>query len=365
MELDAATVERLYAGALAEEPWRDTVEMLCSRLDAIICALAFRTVRTDMPSVGVHAFRQNGRAVWNAFFEGYRDVVTFPYDRMEPGVVHALSDVIDDATPGIARMHAEMHVPMGVGETYAMALWDRGMPVAYLIWVKAAGHPIRTEEQGWAALTACPLGSAIGGYHRMRVAELSGRLAADALGRLDVGVVAIDEQGLILFSNDVAQRLVAQCADIGMHGGHLVMARADLAARLEASRKGPQAAQVRGAQDSAIGLMMVPVDRGRDELGPESRPERALYLHEVARSAPIPEQLIAELFGLSLAEARLTALLCVGLTLREAATRIDITENSARTYSKLVFSKLGVSRQAELVRRILTSVAMFGNIRRT
>jgi DNA-binding CsgD family transcriptional regulator len=197
----------------------------------------------------------------------------------------------------------------------------------------------------------------------MRIAELSSRLAAEALGQLEVGVIAIDNDSRILFSNDVARRLVDECPDIGWREGRLVMARADLAAKLEVSRTAVQAAQVRGLDEAMIGLLMVSVEDGRDELGPGSRPERAIYLHEVARSKPIPEQLIAELFGLSRPEARLSALLCQGLTLQEAAAHMGVTENSARTYSKLAFSNLGVSRQTELVRRIVTSVAMFGNIR--
>jgi DNA-binding CsgD family transcriptional regulator len=150
---------------------------------------------------------------------------------------------------------------------------------------------------------------------------------------------------------------------MGIHGRRLIMARPELAAKLEASRAAPQAAQLRSSHDTMVGLMMAPVKGGRDELGPGSRPERAIYMHEVGRPAPIPETLIAELFGLSLPEARLATLLCTGLTLREAAAEMHIAENSARTYSKIAFSKLGVSRQAELVRLILTSVAIFGNIR--
>lgn len=360
--LDATTVERIYAGALADAPWQDAVDMLCDALGGVIVALAFRTVREGMPSVGVQAFRGNGRRMWDGFFEQYSKVETFPYDRMEPGVIYPLDQFAGQDAPELERLRTDLQQPLGGGETYGLALWDGGHPVAYLIWVTPAGHPLTPEQARWVKAVAGPLSRAVGGYHRMRVAELSGRLTGDALGRLEVGVVAIDAQGRILFHNAIARDLIAQCSDMGMHGGRLVMTRPDLASRLEASRTVPQAAQVAGRGGVRIGLMMVPVADGRDELGPGSRPERAIYLHDIARSAPVPERLIAELFGLSRAESRLAALLCMGQTLREAAQEMHITENSARTYSKLAFSKLGVSRQAELVRRVLSSVAIFGNI---
>ena len=57
----------------------------------------------------------------------------------------------------------------------------------------------------------------------------------------------------------------------------------------------------------------------------------------------------------------LAILLSEGATLREAAKELGITENSARTYSKRIFMKAGVGRQADLIRLILRSVAMFGD----
>jgi DNA-binding CsgD family transcriptional regulator len=43
--------------------------------------------------------------------------------------------------------------------------------------------------------------------------------------------------------------------------------------------------------------------------------------------------------------------------LREAAADMGVTESSIRTYSKRIFAKTGISRQTELVRLILKSVA--------
>jgi DNA-binding CsgD family transcriptional regulator len=48
------------------------------------------------------------------------------------------------------------------------------------------------------------------------------------------------------------------------------------------------------------------------------------------------------------AEARLAALVGSGLSPRESAEKLGITEETARTVLKRVFSKTGVSRQSEL-----------------
>ena len=72
----------------------------------------------------------------------------------------------------------------------------------------------------------------------------------------------------------------------------------------------------------------------------------------LAELAPIPASLV---FFES--PRRLAAALAQGMTMDEAAAECGVTKSSARTYLKNIFSKLGVSRQAELVRTILVSLA--------
>lgn len=64
------------------------------------------------------------------------------------------------------------------------------------------------------------------------------------------------------------------------------------------------------------------------------------------------------LFDFTENEARLAALLAVGLSLTDAAEALSLKESSARTYLKTVFAKMGVSRQPELVKVVLTSTAV-------
>jgi DNA-binding CsgD family transcriptional regulator len=64
---------------------------------------------------------------------------------------------------------------------------------------------------------------------------------------------------------------------------------------------------------------------------------------------------VAKLFDLTEAEAKLALVLSEGHRIEDAAERLGITLNSARTYLKRIFSKTDVTRQAELVRLILAA----------
>lgn len=56
-----------------------------------------------------------------------------------------------------------------------------------------------------------------------------------------------------------------------------------------------------------------------------------------------------ELFGLTMAEARLAIILTQGVSLVEAARRLGITHNTAKTQLRAIFAKTGARRQSQLV----------------
>lgn len=70
-----------------------------------------------------------------------------------------------------------------------------------------------------------------------------------------------------------------------------------------------------------------------------------------ARDLPL-EQLAAR-FGLNRSEARLSAHLCDGFSLREAALAFGWTQETTRSCSKQIYAKMGVSGQTGVLRRML------------
>lgn len=70
----------------------------------------------------------------------------------------------------------------------------------------------------------------------------------------------------------------------------------------------------------------------------------------------LPSNLLGQLFGLSPAESRLAAALCVGSTLNEYAARAGVAVGTARYQLKQIMSKTQVSKQSQLVQRLCTSV---------
>ena len=65
------------------------------------------------------------------------------------------------------------------------------------------------------------------------------------------------------------------------------------------------------------------------------------------------EEIIAQAFGLTQAEARLAARLATGQSLERIATELGISEGTVRNQLKAVFQKTETHRQGELIALLL------------
>jgi DNA-binding CsgD family transcriptional regulator len=73
---------------------------------------------------------------------------------------------------------------------------------------------------------------------------------------------------------------------------------------------------------------------------------------------PLPAERLQTLYGLTPAESRLAARLAAGEELKSAAEAIGIGYPTARTQLTAIFRKTDTKRQGELVKLLLTTVAL-------
>lgn len=106
-------------------------------------------------------------------------------------------------------------------------------------------------------------------------------------------------------------------------------------------------------------VLLAPVPaRPREQVFGFARHVTAVMVISDPDQAPEPAAAtLARLFGLTPALGRLAAALAAGRTLAEYAEEAAITEGTARWHLKELFARTGTSRQAELVRMLLSGVA--------
>lgn len=83
----------------------------------------------------------------------------------------------------------------------------------------------------------------------------------------------------------------------------------------------------------------------------------AFFLCDPHRAVEPSEDILRELYQFTAAEAKLVCELVNGHTVEEAAERLGIKLNTARSHLKKIFAKTHTQRQGEMVRLLTTSVA--------
>jgi DNA-binding CsgD family transcriptional regulator len=85
-----------------------------------------------------------------------------------------------------------------------------------------------------------------------------------------------------------------------------------------------------------------------------------VFISDPEHQESTSQQVLGELFGLTPAEANLAIKLTRGMSLAQLSGEQNISQHTARAQLKAVFAKTGATRQAELVRLVLKSVAILG-----
>jgi DNA-binding CsgD family transcriptional regulator/PAS domain-containing protein len=196
---------------------------------------------------------------------------------------------------------------------------------------------------------------------RLFDAELSKQGLGEALSRIGIGVFVLDSLGRVVFSNPAAGALL--CDGFALVNQRLLVAQSSQRLALETAI----AQAVRGesadllADPKPILVQRQHVDRRLVlyvlPIAGASSPVARFLTHACAIVLAIDPQvgrapdpaIVRDVLGLTLGEARVAALVGAGLSPRESAKKLNITEETARTVLKRVFSKVGVSRQSELV----------------
>ena len=179
---------------------------------------------------------------------------------------------------------------------------------------------------------------------------------------------ALDSLARVVFSNPAGERLLGDGLNV-----------VDRRLAVRSSARGDFEQAIRGALRAApadlnldpkpllidrpagarpLTVYVLPVSP-RDSLADEFLTHvRALVLAiDPASDSPPDPAIVRDVLGLTLSEARVAALVGSGVSPRAAAEKLGITEETARTALKRVFSKVGVSRQSELA-ALLTKLVL-------
>jgi DNA-binding CsgD family transcriptional regulator/PAS domain-containing protein len=195
------------------------------------------------------------------------------------------------------------------------------------------------------------------------------RCTAELLDRNPVAVLLLDEQKRVVYANRAAETLHTGGDGIRLSANGIALLRRQdherlqrliaqvLAASASSTDAGGAMRVSRPSGKRPYAILVTPISRRYFALS-TVRPAVCIVVTDPDAQRSVPSYRLQAAFGLTDAEARLAALLAAGQELRSAAAQLGITYGTARTRLAEIFQKTETRRQGELIRLLLTTLAM-------
>ena len=229
---------------------------------------------------------------------------------------------------------------------------------------KEADHP-KPASNAHAGELLPHLRRALSLIDSLNRADDSRRAMAAVLDRLPLGIFLVDSGARLEFANHCAAEILDQGAPLALVDQCLRTGRADetrtlhrlIAEALRASEESSAARALvirEAAGKGALSVLILSVQSLQYE---SQRPLAAVFAAAPEFWQSLNPETLHDLYGLTEAESRLVDRLCAGLSLQEAAEELEVSTNTVRTHLRSVFAKTNTSRQADLLREVITGVA--------
>ncbi len=202
-------------------------------------------------------------------------------------------------------------------------------------------------------------------FTRLRLQE---QAYLSALDRLVIGLVLLDDAAKIVYANPMAKRVLEQHPAIQETGGTTRATNHEQALQLQqlilqaatytedASEPSGGAIGLRHANSPwPLPVLVTPVRRASiPGVGAVAGAHVALLMTDTEQSHPISPDTLGEAYGLTPGEAMVAIGIANGMSVDEISQAHGTSNHTVRSQLKTTFSKLNVSRQAELVKVLLT-----------
>lgn len=358
-------LERIYDGPVELPPWRSVLHLLQESLSARHVTLILRPpseggsgsmVNTDSVDREATSAYLRHYYAFDPFIDLPDGQVVTPEQAVGPG--WSQSVLYNDYLRPLNITHllgADLHVEGGAVCRFRVSRGDDA-------------EPFSVEDRALCQMLLPHLRRSLQMHAQLDGLEGERQLFSGTVNRLQLGMLYLAVDGAVVDSNAEADRILACRDGIYLQGGRLCIDSVREARRFRqllqlASDKtqGPtlveamSVSRVSGASPLGLVVRGVPAPA----LPPRGeRPAVVVILRDPeAGVAEGAQAVVQRIFGLTPREAALALCLADGLNVEEAADQLGVRRNTARTYLRFVFCKMGVTRQSVLVRRILNSVA--------
>lgn len=351
-------IAALHRGTLGAPPWEDFLEQLRRRTAADYARLFFQGDHDWLQSIRIPALPHGADDVNEIYQQELGSSNALPHTTMRLNRVYSLDELLDPNDPRQGRLKTLFLQDADIRFTRNMRVAE---PNGGQIWIS-----LGRKKSDFSASDGALLGSlanhlaiAAGTHSELERQRLKAGISADAIMRLNFGWFMLDASGRIIDMSEQAEALVQEAQTLRKSpDGRLIAESADAQGILRKFLQRRQAGEslVRTVHLSNEPWLDMLLTNPPADLPGALQPLAIAFVHGERSSSVERSQHLANLFGLTLQEARLALHISRGVTIKEAAALLGLTHETTRLYSKRIYAKTGTRGQADLVRLILASI---------
>jgi len=360
----------IYEGPLESVPWQQSLNAIRERLGANHVTLIVRSSTPDDPGLYINA--------GNVSTEGYVSYATHyyafdPFVGLPPDQVVTVHEVLGEARWLESPLYKEYLAQHDVFHIMGVDVrTPDGDEFRLRVCRPRNAEGFSAEDKAFCKALLPHLKRAVILHAHLDRTESERKLYAGTVERLMVGTVILDANGKILKTNQAANELLRDRDGLKIAGSSLEAVYTNdnrelqrLVKRALLGHTKPDLSVVeaisitRPSGKSSLGVVVRSVPMSEWSEG-KHEPAAAVFVRDPESRAQAPHEVVQQMFGLTPAEAGFAMQLANGFSLDEAAEALNITRNTGRAHLRAIFSKTGVTRQTELVRLVLNSVAALG-----
>lgn len=372
---DLADLDRLlatiYEGPMESPPWSAAMELLRDLLHALHVTLMLRPPSPDSTGVMI-----NTGPVTTQGIESYEThfFAMDPFVRLQEGQVVTAEEYIGKEWLQ-SSVYQEFLKPLDIRHLLGADIYTKeGIECRLRVTRSQNDRPFNNGEKALLRFLLPHLKRAIQLHARLDFLECERQLFAGTVNRMLLGMVSFAQDGGLVEMNQEAKRILDEKDGIWLSGNTLCVDSSQESRDLQRLLRQAMTSTTESEGPGVVEAMSISRPSGRAKLGiliktipmgqwseSRQRPTAAVFLRDPESSAAQPSQeLVRRLFGLTRMESQLALLLADGFTLDEAAEKMNVRRNTARTHLRSIFCKTGVTRQTMLVRLLLNSVISLG-----
>jgi len=357
----SAPLLKLYAGLTGKHPWVDFLKVLREQLQARFATIILTPPTAETPAIVVTPDVPD--------FEIGVAVERFsqdPFVGLPEGKILTANEFVGKEAYRQSAFYQQYVANYEIEDILGLDLLAKsGFQMRLRICSGAGRVGFTEQDKHWLGYFVPHLRAALDLYERLEIQKSEENIYDTAVEQLSVGSILLDTSGTVIRTNLIAKNLLMERDGVRLVNNRLVfadsandrsfreflrMSDATLASRISFMQA------ERASGKPALGITMRRLAMPATlKLG--SCPAIAVFITDPQQQAGFTGAAIANVFRLTSMEAEIVASLANGLCLQQISEVFGIAPNTVRAHLRSVFSKIGVSRQSQLVQRVRTSVS--------